>query len=185
MSPAKALPTAVLVASSLLTACGPAPYALYDEPARAPAPPAPPPAQEQTVLVILGEPPAVPANDGWVPEATHGESAFARTRTWVGDYDCPQGNTELTFRILSVRGGHVTALFDFHHVESGASGRYLMSGSYDADTRRVQLTPGAWIAQPRDYVSVGMSGEVAEDGSLFAGRMDHPRCGAFRLKPAR
>jgi hypothetical protein len=184
MSPAKALPIAVLVASTLLTACGPMPHAGYDEPARAPAQPAQA-AEAQTVFVILGEPPAEAPGDGWTPEESHGESAFERARTWVGDYDCPQGNTELTFRILAVRGRHVTALFDFHHVESGASGRYLMNGSYDADTHRVKLTPGAWLAQPRDYVSVGMSGEVSEDGSLFAGRMDHPRCGAFRLKPAR
>lgn len=171
---------ATLLCTSLLLGCGPAPYVDVDGPPAAQARPV----QEQAVVVVLQEPPLEAPADRWVPEEPRVENPLGRVRAWRGDYDCPQGNTALTLHILAVRGEHVTALFDFHHVESGAAGRYLMSGQYDGDTRQVRLTPGAWIAQPEDYVSVGMSGELSQDGTLFAGRMEHPLCGAFRLRPA-
>lgn len=172
--------TAILLCSLPLLGCGPAPYMEVDGPPPAQAGPV----QEQAVVVVLQEPPAEAPADRWVPEEARADNPLGRVRAWRGDYDCPQGNTALTLHILSVRGEHVTALFDFHHVESGDAGRYLMSGKYDGETRRVRLTPGAWIAQPPNYVSVAMSGELSQDGSLFAGKMDHPLCGAFRLRPA-
>jgi hypothetical protein len=137
------------------------------------------------VVVVLADPPPEADPGGWEPNEPAFDNPFARVRTWVGDYDCPQGTTDLTFRVLSVSGGRVTALFDFHHVESDAAGRYLMAGDYDTETRKVRFTPGEWLVRPPHYVSVGMSGEVSQDGSLFAGRMAHERCGAFRLRPAR
>jgi len=185
MSPAKALNIAMLVvSSSLLAACGPATYVAYDDPpARARA--QEPLAQAPAVVVVVTEAPGEAPSDGWVPEETHGESPFASVRVWSGDYDCPQGNTDFTLRILAVRGQRITALFDFHHVESGEAGRYLVAGDYDPETRRVRFTPGDWLVHPPNYVSTSMSGEVSHDGSLFAGRIDHPLCGAFRLRPAR
>ncbi len=171
-------PLLALSLATLLAACGPAPDAAYAEPEQAPPTPA------QTIYVVVGEQPEPHAPDAWAPEEPRGGNPFARTRTWVGDYDCPQGNTELTFRVLHVRGDAITAAFEFHHVDSGAAGKYLMTGRYDADTRKVRFAPGEWIDQPHDYVTVGMSGEIAFDGSLFAGRIDNPRCGAFRLRPA-
>jgi hypothetical protein len=166
----------------MLTACGPAPQAEYadDE-----APSAPQPAPVQTVYVVVGEASDAPPTEVWIPEETHGDNPFARTRTWIGDYDCPQGNTELTLRVIQVRGDTMKAVFDFHHVESAEAGKYLMVGSYDEETRTATFAPGAWLVRPPNYVTVGMSGDVALDGSLFAGRIDHPECGAFRLRPAR
>ncbi|WP_437679748.1 hypothetical protein [Sorangium sp. So ce131] len=167
-------------AALMLAACGPAPY--LGEPQ------APEPAPAQTVYIVLGDPPpavaAAPAEDAWVPDEARGDSPFERTRTWIGDYDCPQGTTEMTFRILNVQGDRVKAVFGFHHVDSGASGKYLMHGRYDARTRTARFSPGAWIERPPNYVSTGMSGDLAFDGSLFAGRIEHPECGAFRLRPA-
>ncbi|MGK4006444.1 hypothetical protein WMF31_27745 [Sorangium sp. So ce1036] len=145
---------------------------------------APPPAQ--TVYIVLGEPPpaAEPSDDAWVPDEDHGENPFERTRTWIGDYDCPQGTTEMTFRILQVRGNRIKAVFGFHHAESGVSGKYLMRGRYDARARTATFSPGSWIERPPNYVTVSMKGDLALDGSLFAGRIEHPECGAFRLRPA-
>ncbi|AUX21294.1 hypothetical protein SOCEGT47_017750 [Sorangium cellulosum] len=165
-------------AALLLAACGPAPT--LGEPHAAALPPA------QTVYIVLGEPPpaAEPSDDAWVPDEDHGENPFERTRTWIGDYDCPQGTTEMTFRILQVRGSRIKAVFGFHHAESGVSGKYLMRGRYDAQARTATFSPGAWLERPPNYVTVSMKGDLALDGSLFAGRIEHPECGAFRLRPA-
>src|SRR4029079_10165746 len=129
------------------------------------------------VMIVLPAPsacaPSAPAPepmDRWVPDGLPAPNPFATTRTWVGEYDCTQGTTGLALRIMDVRGRIVRAIFDFHHVPSGAKGSYVMRGIYDEDTRRVALEPGAWIVRPEDYVPVGMEGEVALDGSLFAGR---------------
>jgi hypothetical protein len=170
----------ILPASTVLVlaACGPAPGAGGPGEARAPeAHPA------ETIYIVLGEQPET-RTDAWVPEEALGNNPFNRTRTWIGDYDCPQGNTEFTFRIIQVRDDKIKAIFDFNHVESGATGKYLMTGRYDEQTRTATFRPGAWIKQPPNYVTVGMKGDVAVDGSLFAGRIDHPLCGAFRLRPA-
>ncbi|WP_433934984.1 hypothetical protein AB3662_10170 [Sorangium cellulosum] len=166
-------------AALLLAACGPAP-GLGE--ARAPEPPA----AAETVYIVLHDPPATSpvANDGWVPDEPRGDSPFERTRTWIGDYDCPQGTTQMTFRILRVKDDRIKAIFDFHHAESGVSGKYLMLGRYDAETRTASFSPGAWIERPANYVTVSMKGDLALDGSLFAGRIEHPECGAFRLRPA-
>ncbi|XXY47274.1 hypothetical protein WME91_45455 [Sorangium sp. So ce269] len=167
-------------AALFLAACGPAPG--FGEP-RAPEPR--PPAE--TVYIVLQDPPpasvAVVA-DGWVPDEPRGANPFERTRTWIGDYDCPQGTTEMTFRILRVKGDRIKAVFGFRHADSGASGKYLMMGRYDADTRTASFSPGAWLERPPNYVTVSMRGDLALDGSLFAGRIEHPECGAFRLRPA-
>ena len=167
-------------AALLLAACGPAPGATYAE---AGAPPGAS-ARGETVYVILAERGA-PAEDAWEPEETHGENPFGKNRTWVGDYDCPQGNTALTLQVIQVRGPAVTAVFEFHHVESDVAGKFLMNGRYDGETRRITFNPGAWLVHPPHYTAVPMSGDVASDGSLFAGRIDHPQCGAFRLRPAK
>ncbi|WP_437817223.1 hypothetical protein [Sorangium sp. So ce1078] len=167
-------------AALLLAACGPAPT-LADP--RAPEPP--PPAE--TVYIVINDPPPAAASvvaDGWVPEEARGENPFERARTWIGDYDCPQGTTGMTFRILQVKGDRIKAVFDFHHGESGASGKYLMNGRYDPETRTAAFSPGAWLERPPNYVTVSMKGDLALDGSLFAGRIEHPECGAFRLRPA-
>ncbi|WP_437489045.1 hypothetical protein WME75_09955 [Sorangium sp. So ce1014] len=166
-------------AALLLAACGPAPT-LGDP--RAPEPP--PPAE--TVYIVIHDPPpaAAVAVDGWVPDEPRGESPFERTRTWIGDYDCPQGTTGMTFRILQVKDDRIKAVFDFHHAESGTSGKYLMIGRYDPETRTAAFSPGAWLERPPNYVTVSMKGDLALDGSLFAGRIEHPECGAFRLRPA-
>jgi len=126
-----------------------------------------------------------PTNDGWRPDAFPAANPFERYRTWVGDYDCTQGNTGLALRIMDVRGRVVRAIFDFIHAPSGAAGSYLITGQFDPETRRVHFDPSRWIVQPDDYMMVPMTGEIATDDSLFAGKIDFPGCGAFKLKPTR
>jgi hypothetical protein len=156
------------------------------------------PAQVETVYVTLPPPPEAPApppaavaldpqepHDGWVPGALPAPNPFAHSLTWIGDYDCTQGTTGLALRVMDVRGRAIRAIFDFHHVPSGAAGQYLVLGTHDPATGKVSFTPGAWLRQPDGYVNVGMEGEVSPGGSLFTGRIPFPGCGRFRLRRAR
>lgn len=183
---------ALLVGALSALGCGGGPHYV-----RAPAPLPPDPAEvaapePTTIYIIVNQPEGTPApeivtqeDDGWVPREFPGENPFQRSRTWVGDYDCLQGNTGLALRIVDVRGRVVRAVFDFHHAPSGAAGSYLISGTYEPETRRVRFDPSRWIVQPEHYVMVSMEGEIATDGSLFAGKITFPGCGAFHLKPTR
>jgi hypothetical protein len=176
--------------------CGRRPYIIHAVQALPP----PPPVEQTTVVIVVPEGAEVPevevrdtapaeiappAEEAWIPNALPAANPFERTRTWLGDYDCVQGTTALALRVIDVRGRVVRAIFDFHHTPTSAAGSYLVSGTYDPSTHRVRFDPGRWIVRPEDYVMTSMEGEVASDGSLFAGRVTFPGCGAFQLKPAR
>lgn len=112
------------------------------------------------------------------------DNPFAFTRTWVGEYDCPQGLTDMTLRVntKTVKGDRVNAIFEFHHAPSGAAGRYHVSGRFDPETRIVTFAPGEWIERPPGYITVAMRGRLSNDGVHFDGRILHPRCGKFSLR---
>lgn len=120
---------------------------------------------------------------GWTPSGLPRTNPFEEHRLWIGDYDCNQGNTRLTLRVLDTHGSHVRAIFDFNHAPTKAAGRFIMAGQIDEGSGRTVLRPGPWIAQPDDYVTVGMSGRVSRDGSLFTGRILGPGCRGFQLRP--
>jgi hypothetical protein len=174
--------TATSAALALLftAGCGPAPYVIGPE---EPSSSEPPPGG--AVVVVTPSAPAREPPDRWIPDGYPRFNPFTEARTWVGDYDCPQGRTSLTLRVVDVRGKMVRAIFDFHHAPTDAAGQYLMIGSFDEQTGAVAFEPGPWIIHPDDYVSVGMAGSVSPDGRRFVGRITHPSCGAFRLRAAR
>lgn len=148
--------------------------------------PSDPSAPMPEVIVQQQQQQLVPvARDGWTPDALPATNPFEKFRTWVGDYDCTQGNTGFALRIMDVRGRVVRAIFDFLHEPSGAQGSYVVVGHFDPETRRVRFEPSRWIVQPNDYLMVPMSGEISTDDSLFAGKIDYRGCGAFKLKPTR
>lgn len=134
----------------------------------------------QTAYVYIGAPPPAAPEPAVVARP---ENPFAFTRTWVGEYDCPQGITEMTLRVIGVRGERVDAVYEFHHAATGAAGSYHISGHFDPGSRRVSFSPGAWIERPPNYVTVGLEGRI--DGSRFQGRITHPRCGGFSLRASK
>jgi hypothetical protein len=111
------------------------------------------------------------------------ENPFALTRTWVGDYDCPQGQTDMRLKVIGVRGERVEAIYEFRHAPTGAAGSYHLSGRFDFGSGRVSFSPGEWIERPSNYVTVGLEGRI--DGDRFEGRITHPRCGSFSLRASR
>jgi hypothetical protein len=125
-----------------------------------------------------------PADDGWIPDGLPRWNPFTDKRTWVGDYDCPQGRTKLALRVVDVRGSKVRAIFDFHHVPTDAAGQFLMAGTFDEQTGDVMFGAGPWIIHPENYVTVGMRGRMSKDGVHFMGHIDGPGCGGFRLRAA-
>ena len=157
-------------ASLVLVGCGPAPYAIGPE--------------EPAPTLTIAEAPNAPA-DRWIPGVFPRPNPFVAQRTWVGEYDCPQGRTQLHLRVIDARGTWVRAIFDFHHAPSGAAGQFYVAGPFDETSGRVRLEPGPWIEQPPNYESVGLDGQIAVDGRRFTGKITHPSCGAFRLKPER
>ena len=201
----KTRPLFVLTALLGLVGCGPQPWVQAATPPQPPEamagleedprsvhiivtpldPNAPPPEVivQQSPQVAVQR--AAPPSDGWTPDAFPAPNPFERHRTWIGDYDCTQGNTGFALRVMDVRGRVIRAIFDFMHAPSGANGSYIVTGHFDPETRKVHLDPSSWIVQPAEYVMVSMSGEVSTDSSLFAGKIDHPGCGYFTLKPAK
>lgn len=154
--------------------CGPAPYVLGPE--------------EGPASVEVAAPAQAPAQtddpaDRWVPEHYPRPNPFAERRLWRGTYDCPQGRTDLVLEVTDAREDWVRAIFSFRHGPSRAEGRYFVAGHFDPRTGSVSLAPGPWIEQPEGYVSVGMEGQVSLKGKSIKGRITHPDCGGFQLKP--
>lgn len=179
MDTSRARAGSALITMLLAAGCGPAPYVIGpDEPAAAEAPARP-------AVVAIAPAPAPEPPDRWIPDGYPRRNPFLDARTWVGDYDCAQGRTDLTVRVIDVRGKLVRAVFDFHHRPTDAAGQYVLAGTFDEQTGQVDLEPGPWIVHPDGYEAVGMKGRVSQDGRRFHGRIMHPSCGAFRVHAAR
>jgi hypothetical protein len=169
----------------MIAGCGPAPYTIGPEDPGSPEAQGP----SVTVVAIQGQPgaraPAPAPVDRWSSDGLPRPNPFVDHRTYVGTYECPQGTTELTFRVVDVRGKKVRAIFDFHHAPTNVSGQFMMAGTFDEQTGRVALIPGTWIIRPDDYETVAMIGRTTLDGSRFDGKIASPGCRAFHLHAAR
>ncbi|MBX3268697.1 MAG: protein kinase [Sandaracinaceae bacterium] len=140
-------------------------------PARAPAPAVA--STPRPVATPAARPPAAPMEPAPPP------IPFRAGQRWRGTYQCAQGHTQLTLSIRAVTGRRVAAIFRFQHAT--ARGAYHLAGDYQPATRRLALSPGAWIERPPNYETVGMDGAVDPSGRLYAGRITNPACGAFRV----
>ena len=159
---------AVAAVALLATAC-------WIEPAAGPPPVTPLPRAPAPAETSSSASPAVVV-------AAAPDTPFAAGQTWVGRYQCSQGITELTVAITGAQGNAVQGTFVFQHVPTGAAGQYVLTGTWEPSTRTVTVDPGPWIAQPPNYVSVGMRGEVSADATTWSGTITHPGCGGFWLR---
>lgn len=160
-----------LLAALVCASCGPSPelQSAYD-------------VEERSIRYVeVTEVSASPAPPE--PLAVAPENPFALTRTWVGEYDCPQGLTDMRLKVVGVRGERVDAIYEFRHAPTGAAGSYHIRGHYDFRSGRVSFSPGSWIERPPNYVTVGLEGRI--DGVRFEGHITHPRCGMFSLRASR
>ena len=141
-----------------------------------------PPAQIAPAPSVSAAPAAAVATAPAVPEEAGSTSPFSPGQTWLGEYTCRQGLTELRLRVQSVRGGEVDALFEFRHQPTSVEGKFELTGLFDTDSRRAVLAPRAWVQQPANYIMVGMDGRVADDGRTFSGRISTEGCTTFSVR---
>lgn len=104
---------------------------------------------------------------------------------WTGGYTCAQGTTNATLTVVQRGGDRVTAIFTFAHEATRVGGAYWLHGSVNAVTREINWATGDWIAQPPDYMTVGLRGTVSTDGYYMSGVVTHETCGSFSLVRAR
>ena len=117
--------------------------------------------------------------------ACSGSSAASTlTGTWVGTYNCEQGQTGLRLAINANANGKLTATFSFYAVPSNPgvpSGEYTMTGTYSSSGET--FTQDHWISQPPGYVMVSLNaGPPADGGSVLNGNVSDSGCSTFTVK---
>jgi len=78
----------------------------------------------------------------------------------------------------------VKANFNFYGTGSNQSipsGKYVMQGSYDTKTGKLQLGGIAWLNRPPQYDMVPLSGKINENQDTFTGRVESIGCKTFTL----
>jgi hypothetical protein len=99
---------------------------------------------------------------------------------WKGHYYCSQGKTNFELE-FEVSNNKLIAYFIFNY-SNRVHGEYTLTGEYNPDSRKLNLTPKKWIKKPSGYGMVGMSGYVSDDGTLYNGKISSPKCGKFELR---
>ncbi len=105
---------------------------------------------------------------------------------WHGYYSCAGNDSGGEVQNTTVNGsGSVAGIFSFRYFDGAANtwrqGSYYVSGSYSNSTRRLALSPGAWIERPPVTVPIGLSGTVSQDGSRYDGSFSGAVCQPFSL----
>ena len=147
-----------------------------------PAPPAASPVTPQArARQTPARTPSVPTTRG--PRATPSTRPTPSlqqelTGTWSGTYTCAQGLTGVQLEISAAADGTATGTFSFFAVAGNPgvpAGKWTMTGIYSAGG--VQFTPGRWIVQPANYVTVGFkAGPLTGGGKTLSGIITYPDC---------
>ena len=112
-----------------------------------------------------------------------GQPALPVVGTWVGTYECVQGETGLSLAIANTENNVLRATFAFYSLSSNPSeptGSFDMTGQYQGG--KVSLKPTHWVQRPAGYNMVGLAGQVR--GNTFSGSITTGACGAFSLTRA-
>lgn len=145
-------------------------------------------AGELGLVLLMCDAPPNPAHGSHVgfmaPKQKAGggrNSPMASTRTsgnftplgvWQGTFTCARGISGGTLKITSVVGRRAEGVFQFYPTRGSIdipSGGYIVSGSYDPQSHRVQLKPGNWIKRPRDFEAAPISGNFDPAQGRFSG----------------
>lgn len=105
--------------------------------------------------------------------------------TWDGWYTCAQGPTGLHLVVSDGNDGDgaLTARFHFFGLPQNPwvpDGEFTMTGR--ASKPGVVLRPDHWVRQPPGWYMVGLSGQLSDDDTGFAGLVVGPGCGQFALR---
>jgi len=93
---------------------------------------------------------------------------------WSGRYICRQGVTGVHV-VFSNDGSR--ALFHFYGLPENPGvpeGCFSMSGFFDPASGALNLTAGAWIVRPHNFMTANVSGNLDPTGQIFTGRILGP-----------
>lgn len=94
-------------------------------------------------------------------------SAWAETGfmgEWNGSYQCGGQTARLT-----ISGQGPEGIFAFAYPD-GTSGSFVVAIKINERSGRVQMTPVAWIKQPKDFRMISLNGRFSDDGKTISGR---------------
>jgi hypothetical protein len=124
-------------------------------------------------------------NETTAPDAAAGDTFGGIGGEWSGTYVCAQGLTALRLIARQTSGTKARVLFYFFpEVENPGvpDGCFAMSATYNAATRSWDLRAENWLKQPRDYLTIDLTGAVDPTGRTFAGAVvGNPSCTRFNL----
>ncbi|MFT4175005.1 MAG: hypothetical protein QM639_20710 [Rhodocyclaceae bacterium] len=115
----------------------------------------------------------------------HAQAPFATNDRWTGQYRCAQGVTPAILEVGRVVDNGATLSLEGVFKFGGGQrpqGAYLVTGRYDAASGRLVLVPDRWIMRPGNYVAVGLSAQLGNDGTALDGQMDYAPCGEVSLR---
>ncbi len=170
-------------------AADPAPAAEPDPaadpaPAADPPPPAdqpPPPPADNNNNAGNEPPPADPS-----PPADQPPPEPDLGGTWVGEYDCSQGPTDLTLQLVhNQNDDSLTGDFAFGPTAQNPEvphGSFSIEGAFEPWTATVQLDPIDWIDLVPDYGMVGVVATYDPFSDTLSGYIDDPNCGDVTLQ---
>jgi hypothetical protein len=110
---------------------------------------------------------------------------------WTGEYRCTQGLTAVRLALDIRRNGEVEASFQFGpHPENPSvpTGEVAMKGQVTVLARgqfRLHLEPDHWVSKPgATWEMVGLTATSDVEHRSLEGKIDHERCGEFRVQRA-
>lgn len=115
------------------------------------------------------------------PAGGAGAIAWAKGDTWKGSYSCARTNVPMLLKIMETDGTRVSAILEFDF--AGTKGSFWVSGQYLAASRRLDLTPGTWVDQPKGFGSVPLTGTLDAALSRYSGEVKG--CGPFLVTRSR
>lgn len=77
------------------------------------------------------------------------------------------------------------ATFNFYGTKENPSlpsGKYIMSGTFKPESKKLNLGGVAWIERPPQYDMVPLSGSIDSEKGIFTGRVESIGCKQFTLK---
>jgi hypothetical protein len=111
------------------------------------------------------------------------DSSDAIAGTYVGRYICgrPIG---MQLTLEPARSGGVSGVFTFFNrgrTAANAIGAFRVAGTFDPQTRALQLQPGEWVKPARGYTAVALSGTYDAEESSIKGTVAFAGCTTFEV----
>ncbi|MFZ3019054.1 MAG: hypothetical protein WA056_11420 [Gallionella sp.] len=105
--------------------------------------------------------------------------AFADYVVYKGHYSCAQGRTSLTLKI-NLAQNNADAIFEFL-TDKNIKGSFKMAGSFDKNSKTIELYGKDWIEQPGRFRVVDLKGVFGNNFSTLSGNIFTDGCSSFEV----